>query len=169
MKVQRTPPEYTITKDDGEMIARMVQDYLSEDFDNVAHHRDRIQEEMTDMRQFLKKIGELQTVGSSMGTRPSTPQIEERLEEGERDTVHKIPQLNATFHITPIMLRMDEIVGQKPWKDLSQIELVVLWIPSKVLHKLQVSVTNEVHSHAHTDLTRISTRNKEAGHAGNNL
>jgi hypothetical protein len=36
----------------------MVQDYLSEDFDNVAHHRDKIQEELEDMRQFLKQIGE---------------------------------------------------------------------------------------------------------------
>jgi hypothetical protein len=49
IKAQRTPPEYTIMDDDGEMIARMVQDFLSEDFDHVAHHRDRIQEELVDM------------------------------------------------------------------------------------------------------------------------
>jgi hypothetical protein len=34
-KAQRTPLEYTITDDDGEMIAQMVQDCLSEDFDHV--------------------------------------------------------------------------------------------------------------------------------------
>jgi hypothetical protein len=49
MKAQRTPPEYTITEDDADMIARMVQDCISEDFDNVAHHRDIIQEELEDM------------------------------------------------------------------------------------------------------------------------
>jgi hypothetical protein len=124
MKAQRTPPEYTITEDDGEMIARMVQDCIAEDFDNVAHHRDRIQEELEDMRQLLKQIGEAQTTGS-MGTGPSTLQTEERLEEGERDTVHTIPQPNTTFHITPSMLRMDEIVGQTPLKDLAQIQLVL--------------------------------------------
>jgi hypothetical protein len=69
MKAQRTPPEYTITDDDGEMIARMVQDCLAEDFDHVVHHRDRIQEELADMRQFLKKIGEVQTTSKQHGNR----------------------------------------------------------------------------------------------------
>jgi hypothetical protein len=59
MKVQRTPPDYTITEDDAEMISRMVQDCIAEDFDNVVHHRDKIEEEMEDMRQFLKQIGEV--------------------------------------------------------------------------------------------------------------
>jgi hypothetical protein len=58
-KAQRTPPKYTIMDDDGEMIDQMVQDCLAEDFDNVAHHKDRIQEELVDMRQFLKQIGEV--------------------------------------------------------------------------------------------------------------
>jgi DNA-binding protein YbaB len=49
MKVQITPPEYTIMDNDGEMIARMVQNCLAEYFDNVVHHRDRIQEEMENM------------------------------------------------------------------------------------------------------------------------
>jgi hypothetical protein len=49
MKLQRTLPEYTIMNDDGEMIARMVQDCIDEDFDHVAHHRNRIQEELIDM------------------------------------------------------------------------------------------------------------------------
>jgi hypothetical protein len=42
-KAQRTLPDYMITDDNGEMIARMVQDFLYEDFNHVAHHRDRIQ------------------------------------------------------------------------------------------------------------------------------
>jgi hypothetical protein len=54
MKAQRTPPKYTITEDDAEMIAQMVRDYISKDFDNVAHHMDIIQEKLEKMRQFLK-------------------------------------------------------------------------------------------------------------------
>jgi hypothetical protein len=136
MKAQRTPPEYTITNDDGEMIARMVQDCLTEDFDNVVHHRDRIQEELADMQKFLKQIGEVQTTGSNRGTKPSTPQTKERVEEEEQDPVHTILQPNTTFHITPMMLHMDEIVGQTPLKYLAQIQLVLTQMPSRELHKL---------------------------------
>jgi hypothetical protein len=73
MKAQRKPPEYTITYDDGEMIARMVQDCLSKDFDNATNHRDRIQEDLIDIRQFLKQIREGQTT-RSMVIGPSTLQ-----------------------------------------------------------------------------------------------
>jgi hypothetical protein len=47
MKAQRPPPNYTIMEDDGEMIARMVQDFLARDFDHAAHHRDKLQKELT--------------------------------------------------------------------------------------------------------------------------
>lgn len=46
MKAQRTPPEYTIMNDDREMIARMVQDCLAEDFDHIVENKDIIQEEL---------------------------------------------------------------------------------------------------------------------------
>jgi hypothetical protein len=58
MKVHRTPPEYTITEDDAEMVAQMVQDRTFEDFENVVCQRDIIEEEMEDMRQLLRQIGE---------------------------------------------------------------------------------------------------------------
>ena len=41
-KAQRMPPKYTITEDDGEMIAIIVQDYLAEEFDHATHHRDKL-------------------------------------------------------------------------------------------------------------------------------
>jgi hypothetical protein len=50
------------------------------------------------------------------------------------------------------MLRMDEYVGQTPLKDLSQIQLVLIRIPSGELHRLQVSINHEVHSRAHKHL-----------------
>jgi hypothetical protein len=90
-----------------------------------VHHRDRIQEELEDMRQFLKKIGEAQAVGNNIGTGSSTSQTGEEPEASERDTVHTIPQPSATFHITPSMLRMDEIMGKTPLKDLAQLQLVL--------------------------------------------
>jgi hypothetical protein len=49
MKAQRPPPNYIITKDDGEMISRMVQDYLAED---------KLHKELIEMGQLLKKFGE---------------------------------------------------------------------------------------------------------------
>jgi hypothetical protein len=58
-KEKRTPLEYTIMDDDGKMLARMVQDCLAKDFDHTMHHRDRIQEELENMRQLLKQIKEV--------------------------------------------------------------------------------------------------------------
>jgi hypothetical protein len=46
-------------------------------------------------------------------------------------------------------------------KGLSQIQLVFPWIPSKALHKLQVSITQEVQSHAHTDLAELQQATKK--------
>jgi hypothetical protein len=72
-----------ITEDDAEMIAQMVQDRTSEDFENVVHHRDKIQEDLADMRQFLKQIGEAQAAGNNIGTGPSTSQTGEEPEASE--------------------------------------------------------------------------------------
>jgi hypothetical protein len=165
-KAQRTPPEYTIMDDDGEMIAQMVQDCLSEDFDHAAHHRDRIEEKLVDMRQLLKKIGEGKPT-SSRGLEPLAPQTEGRVQEEERESVQAILQPHVTFHINPSMLRMDEIVGQTPLKDLSQIQLVLMRIPSGALHRLQVSVNHEVQSRACKHLTELkqATKNREAGNS----
>jgi len=44
------------------------------------------------------------------------------------------------------MLHIDEIVEKTPLKDLSQIQHVLSWIPSKDLHKLEVSVNHKVQS-----------------------
>jgi hypothetical protein len=60
-----------------------------------------------------------------------------------------------TFHVTPNMLCMDEIVGQTPLKYLVHIQLVMGWIPIKALYKLQVSVMHEVQSNAHIDTTKL--------------
>jgi hypothetical protein len=137
------------------MIARMVQDCLAEDFDHAAHHRDKIQEELADIQQLIKQIGEGQIASNSRGIEPSTPQTEERVEVEERDPVHSLPHANTTFYITPSMLRMDEIMGQTPLKDLSHIQLVLTRMPSRALHKLQVSVDHEVQSRAHKDLVEL--------------
>jgi hypothetical protein len=92
------------------MIAQMVQDCLSEDFDHSAHHRDRIEEKLVDMRKLLKKIGEGNPTSSRRIELP-TPQTEGRVQEEERESVQEILQPYVTFHINPSMLHMDEIVG----------------------------------------------------------
>jgi hypothetical protein len=59
------------------------------------------------------------------------------------------------------MLCMNEIVGQTPLKDLSQIQLVLIRISSGVLHRLQVRVNHEVQSHACKDLTKLKKETKK--------
>jgi hypothetical protein len=77
------------------------------------------------------------------------------VEVEERDLVHSLPHANETVYITPSMLRMEEIMGQKPLKDLSHIQLVLTWMPSRALHKFQVSIDHEVQSRAHKDLVEL--------------
>jgi hypothetical protein len=60
IKCTRASLDYMITKDNGEMISRMVQDFLSEDFDHATHHRDKLQKKLAEMGHFLKKFGEVQ-------------------------------------------------------------------------------------------------------------
>jgi hypothetical protein len=99
--------------------------------------------------------GEVQTAGNNIETWPSTSQTGGEPETSEQDTTHTIPQLSAMFHITPNMLHMEEIVGKPPLKDLAQLQLVLPWIPSKDIHKLQVSVTQEVQSRARIDTAEL--------------
>jgi len=64
-------------------------------------------------------------------------------------------------YITPSMLCMDEIVGQKPLKDLNHIQLVLTQMPSRALHKLQVSVNHKVQSRAHRNLVELQQVTKK--------
>jgi hypothetical protein len=59
-----------IIEDNGEMITRMVQDFLAEGFDHAAHHRDKMQKEMAEMGQLLKKFRKAHTKSSSRDIDP---------------------------------------------------------------------------------------------------
>jgi hypothetical protein len=65
------------------MITRMVQDCLAEDFDHAAHHREKLQKELVEMGQFLKKFKEVQIARSSRSIEPSSPHIDKRVEVEE--------------------------------------------------------------------------------------
>jgi hypothetical protein len=104
MKEQRPPPNYTITKYDGEMIARMVQDCLAEDFNHVAHHRDELEKELKKMGQLLKKFREAQITSTSRGTDPSTAEATKRVKLEECDPVLLIPHAHSMVYINPSML-----------------------------------------------------------------
>jgi hypothetical protein len=56
---------------------------------------------------------------------------------------------------------MDEIVGKTPLKDLDHIQLVLTRIPSRELHKLQVSINHEVQSCAHKNLVELQQEKKK--------
>jgi hypothetical protein len=98
------------------------------------------------MRQLLKKLGEAQITSSNRGIDPSITQTTERVEVEERDPVLLMPHAHSMVHINPSMLRMDEIVGQSPLKDLDHIQLVLTQMPSIPLYKLQISIDHEMQS-----------------------
>jgi hypothetical protein len=134
------PPKYTIMEDDVDLMAEMVQDRTTKDFDEAKHQRDRIQDELVDMMQLLEKIIEMQRVGRGIYSVPVASQTGAKAGSIEQDTIQTITQASSIFYVTPNMLCMDEIVGQTPLKDLAQIQLVMGRIPTKALYKLQVSV-----------------------------
>jgi hypothetical protein len=78
------PPEYTITEDDADMVAQMVQDHTVEDFDNVECQRDKIEEDLAYMRQLLKQLREAQVTDNNVGIVPSTSQIGGKLDQASR-------------------------------------------------------------------------------------
>ena len=83
------------------------------------------------MGQLLKKFGEAQITSRSRGTQASTKKTTERVEAEECDPVLLIPHAHSMVYINPSMLRMDEIVGHTPLKDLDHIQLVLTRMPSK--------------------------------------
>ena len=56
------------------MIARMVQDCLTEDFDSVVHHKDKLQKQLEEMGKLLKKFREAQITSSRRGIEPLSAQ-----------------------------------------------------------------------------------------------
>jgi len=86
------------------------------------------------------------------------------VEVEERYLALPMPHENATFHIKASMLRMDEIVVQTPLKDLKHIQLVLTWMSSRALHKLQFSIDHEMQSREHKNLVEIqkATKQREA-------
>jgi hypothetical protein len=81
--------------------------------------------ELTEMGQLLKKFRESQIMSSSRGIEPSTTQTTESMEVEEHNPVLLIPHTHSTVYIKPSMLRMNEIMGQTPLKDLDHIQLVL--------------------------------------------
>jgi hypothetical protein len=142
--VHKTPPKYTITEDDVNHMGQMVQDQTSKDFDETQRQRDRIQDELVDMRQLLEQIIEIQRADKGVELVCTTSQRGSKDGSSEQDRIQMTTYPSSTFHVTPIMLCMDEIVGQTTLKYLSQIQLVMMWIPTKALYKLQVIIAHEV-------------------------
>jgi hypothetical protein len=49
---------------------------------------------------------------------------------------------------------------QKPLKDIDHLDLALPKVPTKVLYKLQISVTQEIQSRAHADVTSLQLTNE---------
>jgi hypothetical protein len=136
-------------------VAERVHDREVEEFEDAQHQRDRIQDELADMRQVLEQIREAQRVGRGTESFPTSIRSRSQGCTSEHGYDPDDSTGEPTFHITPNMLHMDEIVGQTPLKYLAQIQLVMGRIPTKALYKLQVSVAQEVQSRARTDTTEL--------------
>jgi hypothetical protein len=126
-----------------------------EDFDKAQHQRDRMQDELEDMRQLLKKIRETQRADRGIESVPTPSQIGAEVGYSEHYMIKTITHSSSMFHATPNMLCMDEIVGQTALKDLAQIQLVMMQIPTKALYKLQVSIAHEVQSCTRTNIVEL--------------
>jgi hypothetical protein len=63
-KAHKMPLEYMIMEDETNLMAQMVQDQTIKDFDEDQRQRDRMQDELADIRQILEKIKEAQRVDS---------------------------------------------------------------------------------------------------------
>jgi hypothetical protein len=72
-----------------------------------------------------------------------------------------MPHANTTIYIKPSMQRMDEIMGQTPLKDFDNIQLVLTWMLSRTLHKVQFIIDHEVQSHAHQNLVELQQATKK--------
>jgi hypothetical protein len=59
------------------------------------------------------------------------------------------------------MLRMDEIMGHTPLKDLDHIQLFLTQMPSRELYKLKVSIEQEMQSRAHKNLVELQQETKK--------
>ena len=77
------------------------------------------------------------------------------------DPVLPMPHTHSMVYINPSMLRMDEIVGQTPLNYFDHIQLVLTWMPSRELYKLQVSFNHKMQSQAHKNLLELQQETKK--------
>jgi hypothetical protein len=89
-----------------------------EEFEESQHQRDQIKYEMNDLRKVLENIKEAQREERGTTSFPTTLEEGDKVVSNEHEMIHMIAQVSPTFHITPSMLRMDDIVGQTPLKYL---------------------------------------------------
>jgi len=54
IKVHKEVPEYTITEDDAELVAKRVQYRTVEEYEEVEKQRERIMKELTEVRHVLE-------------------------------------------------------------------------------------------------------------------
>jgi hypothetical protein len=83
------------------------------------------------------------------------------VEAEEQDPILPMPHALKTIYIKMSMLRMDEIVGQTPLKDLDHIQLVLTQMPSREMYKLQVSVNHKMQSRENKNLIDLQKETKK--------
>jgi len=64
------------------------------------------------------------------------------------------------FNITQEILQVDEETTQKPLKEIYHLDLALPKVLTKVMYKLQISVTQEIRLRARTDATILQLANE---------
>jgi hypothetical protein len=128
---------------------RIVEDRLSEVWENAENHRASI----------LEKIQEVKTTLEQLRIRVEQQQQKKKMPAKEGALVGETMQItvqgNINFIITPEMLFMDEETTQRPLKYIEMLDLAVSKIPTKALYKLQVSVAQNIQSRERFDVTKL--------------
>jgi hypothetical protein len=56
IKLHKIVPEYTITEDDAELVAKKVEDRASEEYEEAEKQKERIMQELMEVKKVLEEI-----------------------------------------------------------------------------------------------------------------
>jgi DNA-binding protein YbaB len=77
-----------------DLVAEMVKDQTSKDFEEAQHQRDMIQDELDDMRQALEQIRETQRAGRGIESVSATSEAGAKVVSSKHDMIQTISQVS---------------------------------------------------------------------------
>jgi hypothetical protein len=87
MKVHKEVPQYTITKDDAELVMEKVQDHTAEAYEDAEKQREKIMQEMIEVKQVLEQIQFTKVQHKGKTQQQQTVQEQDMPTQSEEETV----------------------------------------------------------------------------------